>query len=924
MPVFVLWLLSKGSALNSSSQSTRPVFTIRNRRDSERIARRERGLLSLALAGPIVALVTLIVSPAFGTHTPVGDLVPVAVAAAAFVLLFALAHVFLNRYLPRRDPFLLPAVALLTGLGLTVIARTAINFLIRQTVWLVVATVVAGVIVRVDSIFRLLRRFRYTWLLSGLALLATTLILGTNPSGCGPRLWLGMGGVYFQPAELLKLMLVVYLASYLAERGELIISTHWQVGRWRLPPMAYVGPLFAMLGLAMVLVAWQQDLGAAMLFFFTFLAMFYLATERWGYIVGGLGLFAFIGLVGYRFSGRIAMRIEGWLDPWPHAADRAFQIVQSLLAFGAGGLFGQGVGMGHPTYIPAIHTDFVFAAIGEELGLVGALTVIALYGILLLRGLRIAKCTPRPFERLLAAGLTASLVVQAWVIMAGNIKLTPIAGVTLPFVSYGGSSLLISFVSLALLLRISAVTSLHERPSLSLGRPFYRIGLALSLALLLLGGVCSYWAVLRADSLKVREDNPRRVLYEQRIRRGEIEDRNGVILATSEITCSGGEREAVIRRYPIPEAAPVVGYASLRYGTGGIEHAFDTILRGEAHRSAWQVAWAELLHQPPQGQAVQLTLDAQLQVQAQRVLSVSRQAGAVVLLDARNGDILAMASHPTFSPERLDEQWEVLRIDPTAPLLNRATQGLYQPGTALQTVVLAQALVSDLVHIADPVWHATATVTIDGSQLACSGRLVQPRTLGQAYAAACPTPFIPMGHKLGRMGLATAVARWGLTTAPPLEIPTEASDWHSDTITTAAVLEAEAIGQGRLTVSPLQMALVIGALANGGEMPAPRLVVRIQEPDGTWRSSPPIGQPRQVISPEIADALWDAWPSHYAGVRGQLALSIAGPDRPPHAWFLGVGPTPSPRYAVVVLLEQTDDPTAAIQIGTTLIRAMWR
>ncbi len=580
--------------------------------------------------------------------------------------------------------------------------------------------------------------------------------------------------------------------------------------------------------------------------------------------------------------------------------------------------------MGHPTYIPAIHTDFAFAAIGEELGLVGALTVIALYGILLLRGLRIAERTPRPFERLLAAGLTAGLVIQAWVIMAGNTKLAPIAGVTLPFVSYGGSSLLVSFVSLALLLRISVATSAHQGMSLSPGRSLYRIGLALSLALLVLGGACGYWAVLRANSLKAREDNPRRVLYEQHIRRGRIEDRNGVILATREITSSGSGMGIVTRRYPIPEAAPVVGYASLRYGTGGIEHAFDATLRGEANRSAWQAAWAELLHQPPQGQAIQLTLDAQLQVKAQRALSASCQAGAVVLLDARNGDILAMASHPTFSPERLDAQWEVLRTDPTAPLINRATQGLYQPGTALQTVVLAQALTSNMVRITDPVRNATATVAIDGNQLTCSGRLVQPRTLEQAYAAACPTPFIPLGHKLGRTGLALAVTRWGLTTSPSLEIPTAAGDWHSDTITTAVALEAEAIGQGYLTVSPLQMALVAGTLANGGKMPAPRLVARIQEPDGIWRSFSPVGQPHQVVPPEIADSLWNAWSSHYAGVRGHLALSIAGPDQPPHAWFLGIGPTPSPRYAVVVLLEQTDDPTAAVQIGTTLLRATFR
>jgi len=828
----------------------------------------------------------------------------------------------LNRYLPHRDPFLLPTAALLTGWGLLLIGRLAINFLLRQTIWLLTSTAALLVIVRLSQDLRWLRRFRYTWLFGGLALLAITLVFGVNPSGYGPRLWLGAWDVYFQPSEPLKLLMVVYLASYLAERGELLISEGRMVGRWRLPPLAYVGPLLAMFGLAVVLLAWQQDLGAAMLFFFTFLAMLYLATGQWGYVVVGLVLFIAAGLIGYRFSDRVALRVDGWVNPWPGAADRAFQIVQSLLAFGAGGIFGQGLGLGRPTYIPAVHTDFVFAAIGEEFGLAGTLVVVALYGALALRGFRIAARTPRPFERFLAAGLTAGLVIQAWVIMAGNAKLAPIAGVTLPFVSYGGSSLLTSSVALGLLLRISSPTSeltshptnqLTSRPT---NQPLIHLACTLSLAMVFLAATCGYWAVVRADPLRTRDDNPRRVLYEQRIVRGRILDREGAVLAKAEVADDG----TVTRRYPVPEAAPAVGYASLRHGTGGIETTFDAELRGEAGRNDWQTAWEELLHHPPHGHAVQLTLDAALQRQAQEALA--GQAGAVVLLDAVTGEILALASSPTFDPERLDEDWESLREDPAAPLVNRATQGLYQPGAALQTVILAEALNGRLSNLAAPVSNATATLPVNGTTLGCSTPLSRPHTLADAYAAACPAPVADLGKRLGSAGLERAVERWALTTPPSLEIPTEAADWGAEVLLTTSTLRAEAIGQGRLTVSPLQMALVAGALANEGKMPAPRLVLRVQDAEGNWQNRPTVGEPRAVLSPDSARKLLAAWQRYRGEVAAHWGVAIAGEEQPPHAWFIGVAPeTGETRHTIAVLLEHAAAPETAISIGTALLEA---
>jgi peptidoglycan glycosyltransferase len=533
---------------------------------------------------------------------------------------------------------------------------------------------------------RWLRRYRYTWLLSGLALLATTLVIGTNPSGFGPRLWLGarfpgLGGVYIQPSEILKLLMVAYLASYLAEKRALVLAGP-QVGRMRLPSLPYLAPLLVMWGLAMVLLAWQQDLGAALLFFFTFLVMLYLASSQWGYVAVGLLLFLIAAAGAYKLLDTVALRVDIWLNPWADPDGRAFQVVQSLIAFASGGLIGQGFGQGSPTYIPAIHTDFPFAAVAEEFGLVGALGLIAAVSALSLRGARTALNARSPFRRLLAAGLTTLLGLQAWIIMAGNSKLIPLTGVTLPFVSYGGSSLLSSFIALGLLTAVSrdegwrlpargaslpmgAVRSVGgssgrqsleprgdrgarigpthwEGPNgwLSL-IPVRLVGLGLLLTFAGLAAINGYWALVRRDALRTRDDNPRLVEAEQRVRRGPIYDRNGVLLARSQADEPSGIQH---RTYPTP-TVPAVGYYSLIHGVGGIEAGYDPLLRGIENRGKGERFLDELLHRQPDGRGILLTVDAGLQKEIAATIEGSAaggQKGAVVLLD-----VVTQAMTPT-------------------------------------------------------------------------------------------------------------------------------------------------------------------------------------------------------------------------------------------------------------------------------------
>ncbi|MCP4424543.1 MAG: FtsW/RodA/SpoVE family cell cycle protein [Chloroflexi bacterium] len=376
-------------------------------------------------------------------------------APLLWLALMGAAHALLHRFRPTRDPFLLPLLALTTGWGLVLLDRLAANFLWRQTVWLGLGTAVLLVVAILPRNLRWLRRYRYTWLTGGLLLLAATLIFGVNPIGYGATLWLPVplaGGVFFQPSELLKLLLVVFLASYFDER-ETALRMENRNGRFG--PLPYLAPLLLMWGFCMILLVWQQDLGAATLFFILFLSLLYMATGDKRYVWSGLIMLLVAGIFAYFAFDLVALRIEAWWNPWPDADNRAFQIVQSLYALANGGLIGQGIGQGFPTYIPVVHSDFVFAAIAEEWGLVGSLSIVAAFALLAHRGLRIALLAERPFRRYLAAGIAILFSAQSFLIMGGVAKLLPLTGVTLPFVSYGGSSLLIGSVMAGLLLYLS-------------------------------------------------------------------------------------------------------------------------------------------------------------------------------------------------------------------------------------------------------------------------------------------------------------------------------------------------------------------------------------------------------------------------------------------------------------------------------------
>jgi cell division protein FtsW (lipid II flippase) len=373
-------------------------------------------------------------------------------------------HVVIRIFAPYADPILLPIVSALNGIGLAMIHRIdlaneaanpgARTFAGTQLVWTTIGVVLfIGVIVLLRD-HRRLQAFTYTAGLAAIVLLLLPLVPGIGRNINGARIWIHAGPLSFQPGEIAKLLLVIAFAGYLVLHRDALALAGRRFLFVDLPRGRDLGPILAMWLLSLGILVFQNDLGSSLLFFGLFLVMLYVATERPGWLVVGGGLFAVGAYVGYLFLGHVQLRVQAWLDPFDPDA-RAFQIVQGLYGMAWGGLVGRGLGQGNPQITPYSYSDFILPSLGEELGLTGVMAVILLYGIIVERGLRTALICRDDFGKLMASGLAVVIAVQVFVVIGGVTKLIPLTGLTTPFMSYGGSSLVANWAIIALLLRIS-------------------------------------------------------------------------------------------------------------------------------------------------------------------------------------------------------------------------------------------------------------------------------------------------------------------------------------------------------------------------------------------------------------------------------------------------------------------------------------
>ena len=846
---------------------------------------------------------------------------------AGLIAAFIGAHVAVRFPAPAADPALLPLTALLSGIGVAYVTRLDQVAGEQQVVWLFVGVAaMVATLVLVPSLERL-ARYKYTIMLAGLLLLVLPSIVGVEINGA--QLWLRVAGMSFQPGEVAKVLIVLFLAAYLAENREVLsVSTRSVLGIG-LPALRHLGPLVFMWAVSLFVLVSQKDLGSSLLFFGIFLVMIYVATGRIAYVIVGLALFSAGAAAAYRAFGHVQTRIEIWLDPFADAAGRGYQLVQSIFALAAGQVTGVGVGRGLPGRIPFVETDFIFAAIGEELGLLGGAALIVAYLLICMRGLATAARARSDMAAFTATGLVAALGLQTFVIIGGVTRLIPLTGITLPFVSYGGSSMLANFMILGLLLRAgdAATGRSAEVVSLSgsagvLGRVALSrrlAGSAALLALMLVALVVNLTSiqVVQARALNNHPANTRGLAEELRSPRGSIVAADGVVLAESV-----RDGEIYRRRYPEGSlAAHAVGYHSTIYGRAGIEAAMNDTLSGQRVFRSFRDAIEAAAGLPVAGNDVWLTIDTRVQRAAEQALAGYR--GACVAIDPRTGAVLAMASSPAYDPSALDDAWDALAADESAPLYDRAAQSLYPPGSTFKIVTLTAALASGSASL-ETTYAGPGSMEIGGAPVTNYGGtdfgVVDVRT---ATMRSVNTVFGQLGVDVGASELVAQSERFGFNKQPPLEIPARASlmpdPREMTTWETAWAGVGQPVGEHESPPGPqvtaLQMALVSAGLANDGVTMRPYLVGRVTDRAGRVITST---EPRRWTNPAgegTAEQVSDVMVAVVAagtGTRAQLpGVTVAGKtgtaetgkDAETHAWFMGFAPAEDPRVVVAIVLE---------------------
>jgi peptidoglycan glycosyltransferase len=429
------------------------------------------------------------------------------------------------------------------------------------------------------------------------------------------------------------------------------------------------------------------------------------------------------------------------------------------------------------------------------------------------------------------------------------------------------------------------------------------------LSFLFVGAALVYWSVGQAETILAREDNPRLVEAELRIQRGPILDREGTVLAETV-----GPPDQLDRVYPLVNMGPAIGYYSFRHGTAGIEEGFDAVLRGQPDSLA-EAASRQLLHLPQAGQAVHLTLSAQLQQTADRLLPASPSALLLLQLEDSVAQILALVSHPSYNPNLLDEQFEALTADTQAPLLNRVTQGQYQPGRVLQPFILAAAVDQRVIELSQTVEKAQESVSLNSLSIECLSQPTLPATWSAVLQHRCPAPMMALGDQLGASGLEQIFADFGLAQPPELPLNTETAP-----LAPLADPLLASLGQDNLLVTPLQVALAWSALATDGRLPTVQLVTATGEAAAGQHL--PVEEANED-GRAVASATAQLLRRHLGQTDNVLEHTVVVPSGPigeMNAWYLGLAPANAPRDALVIVVENSRDLGAVEATG----RAVWQ
>lgn len=923
-------------------------------------------LLLIAAAFPVTLLYAMYVVTTGAALSFQTLAVPLGLFAA-----FAAAHIGVRIFAPGADPAILPIVFTLSGIGITFVTRLQPDASLGQVIYLFLGVALMVGTLAVVKNLEVVKRYKYVLGIAGIILLVLPMFIGTEIYGS--KLWIKIGSFQFQPGEFAKVLIVLFLAGYLAENRELLSISNRTVLGIKFPRLRLLYPLFIVWGVCLLVVAFERDLGSALLFYTIFLIMLYVATGRVSYVIIGLALLA-VGAFGmYQIMSHVQVRVAIWLDPFSDAQNLGYQIVQSLFSLADGGLAGVGIGKGMADIIPVVASDMIFAAIGEEMGLLGGSAVLLLFMLFAVRGLTTAARAKSDLAAFSAAGLTAAISFQAFTIVGGVTKLIPLTGVTLPFMSQGGSSLLASFVIVGLLLRAgdeatgrsteiantstdlatagyrTTVRGSHmRRPALDtpesglLGRVALAnrltrtVFLFTALFAVLIGNI-TYIQVIKASEYQDMPSNNHTINKARYIKRGSIITADGLTLAESIQQADG----TYARSYPNGNlAAHVVGYYSQQYGTMGIENTQNDTLTGSKDYSSWQNALNSLAGISEPGNSVQLTIDSRIQRAAEQALA--GRVGAIVALDPRSGAVLAWASAPTFDNTNIQAAIEAANASGGADtsMYDRATLALYTPGSTFKVLTLASALENDLATL-DTTYDSPGRMEIGGADVVSIGERGHGTiSLAKAFALSSNTVFGQVADGLGAEKLVATARAFGYgqqlgldftTAASVMPNPEEMTEWEL-----AWAGAGQPVGQGH-TPGPqatvMQNALMAATIANNGIAMNPYVVSQILAPDGTVLKTTRGRSLGQAVSSgtaeQVKQAMLDVVQNGTGSAAAIAGVKVAGKtgtaetnNATANSTFVGFAPYDTPTVAIAVVIEQNaKGEQSAAGVGGQVLRA---
>ncbi len=891
------------------------------------MTRRNLELALLCIAAPLVILLFAMIALGEGSSLSWENLgVPVGIFIA-----FLIAHLAIRKLAPGADPALLPLSFALSGIGIAFVTRLAPELAMRQVMWLFFGVVcMLLVLIFLKNLDRI-ANYKYTLMIVGFLLLLSPLLPVVGQEIYGSRIWLNIAGISFQPGEIAKILIVLFLAGYLAQNREMLsIFTH-RIGPFKIPDLATLVPLLVMWVISLLIVIFEKDLGSALVVFFVFITMLYVATGKKTYLIIGFVLIAIGGVAAFLLFDHVQIRVDTWLDPFKDATGDGYQLVQAIFSIADGGLFGVGIGNGMSNQIPIVESDFIFAAIAEETGLLGAAGLLLLYLCFAIRGLVTAARAKSDVSSFIAVGLTASIILQAFIIVGGVTRLIPLTGLTLPFVSQGGSSLLASFIAIGFLLRcgdqstglgtemISGTGTLSSESVLgrvSLGKRLTKTMIAFSVLFALLVANLTLIMVVQANDYKNMPSNNHTLAREARTERGTISTYDNVVLAQSVLQDDGTYK----RVYPSGTlAAHVVGYASEAYGTAGIEASYNDTLKGQRNYASWVDVVNAATDAGTPGNDVKLTINSTIQQAAEQALDGFN--GACVVIDPETGAVLALASSPSYNASDIES---ILSSgSDSSALYNRATQALYSPGSTFKMVSLTTALENN-VATESSVFSSPGEMTIGNGKVNNFGNYSYGEiTLARATELSSNTVYGQLGTQIGSDRLVEGSEKFGFNQDVSFDIPlvkslmpdpNEMTEWE-----TAWATAGEPVGQHASPAGPqatvLQMALVGCVIANDGVMEQPYLVDSIYNADGecsftarpsslmTATSSSIAKRVRTVLEGVVNSGTGTAAAVQGVQIAGKTGTSETGKEYD-DSWFVGMGPSEDCKVVVAIALEQ--------------------